>query len=87
MQKQSDKLCKIIIRDLATKFKIDPKLIVTRLLDKNDKEDMRNGLLTIEVLESHIKAWIEIGIPDVAHGKTTPLSPNEKAELEDSYSK
>ena len=72
-KKLNDERCKNIIRFLAKKLGSDPKLIVTRLLSEEDKDDMRNGDLPIESLECHIKVWLEAGMPDYAHGLTEPM--------------
>ena len=65
----TDEECKIIINRLAKKLCARPELIVTRLLSEQDKENMRQGNVPIESLECHIKAWINNGMPDYAHGK------------------
>lgn len=63
---RTDKVCKEIIRNLARKLGIEPpSLITTRLMSEDDKEDMRQGLLTIEALETHIKVWKETGMRDL----------------------
>ena len=76
-QKLSDEACKNIIRGIALKHKVDPKLIVTRLLSPEDKDDMRRGELPIESLALHVELWIKAGMPDYAHGKTEPLNLND----------
>lgn len=69
----SDNDCKEIISILAKKLCVRPKLITARLLSDNDKYDMRLGLLPIEALECHIRAWVASGMPDYAYGNTIPL--------------
>jgi len=64
-RKLTDKACKDIIKDIARKYKIDPRLIVTKLLSGEDKDDMRAGLLPIASLDCHVRAWIENGMPDL----------------------
>lgn len=78
MERISDKICKEIIKTLAKKCNVDPKLIVTRLMSEEDKEDMRNGLLPIDSLELHVRVWIEKGMPDYAHGHSA-----ESADVSD----
>jgi len=72
-RKITDKACKDIIRTIGNKLGVDPKFIALRLLDENDKDDMRNGELSMSLLEAHVKAWIQKGMPDYAHGCTEPL--------------
>lgn len=50
-------------------------LISTRLLSKEDKQDMLNGLISDEALFVGVKCWMEAGMPDYAHGHTTPYKP------------
>jgi hypothetical protein len=69
----SDKACKAIIIRVARKLNVEARLITTRLMSEEDKDDMRAGLLPIEALEAHIKVWMDNGMPDYAHGKTIPL--------------
>jgi len=69
----TDKACKAIIMWVAKKFNVEAELITTRLMDENDKNDMRNGELPIESLECHVMAWKAAGMPDYAHGKTVAL--------------
>ena len=72
-QKLTDKACKAIIIQVAKKLNVEAKLITTRLMDEQDKEDMRNGLISIEALECHVAVWKQNGLCDYAHGKDTPL--------------
>jgi hypothetical protein len=70
----TDSECKDIIRRLAKRLNIDPKLVTTRLMSEEDKNDMRAGNLPGKSLECHIKVWKASGMPDYAHGKTIPLA-------------
>jgi len=72
-KKLDDNTCKNIIRDLGRRLNVDPKLIVTRLLSEDDKNDMRNGDLPLNALKLHIEVWIKAGLPDYAHGLTEPM--------------
>jgi hypothetical protein len=67
--------CKRILSKLGFKLGVSPKLIATRLLDDNDKQDMLEGVLTIVELEACIAVWQANGMPDYAHGLTEPYSP------------
>ena len=69
----SDKACKAIIIRGARKLNVEARLITTRLMSEEDKNDMRAVLLPIEALEAHVKVWIENGLCDYAHGKTVAL--------------
>ncbi len=73
MPRVSDETCKAIIRRVAKRLGVEPKLITTRLMSDDDKEDMRQGNLPTEVLELHVKLWMDAGMPDYRHGKTIPL--------------
>jgi len=50
-------------------------LISTRLLSKEDKDDMLNGLVSDETLETAVQAWMSAGMPDYANGHTEPYKP------------
>lgn len=73
MNTLSDTECKKILSKLGFKLGVSPKLIATRLLSDEDKEDMRNGEVPIESLELHIELWMKAGMPDYAHGNDKPL--------------
>ena len=47
-------------------------LILTRLLSGEDKKDMQQGNIPMETLECAVKAWMDAGMPDYAHGFTNP---------------
>lgn len=66
---RSDALCKEIIRFLAKRHKIDPKLIVTKLMSEDDKNDLRDGNLSENVFSKHIEVWIKKGCPDYRNGE------------------
>lgn len=75
----TDSECKDIIRRLAKRHGVQARLIVTRLMSEEDKQDMREGNLPAKALDCHIKVWKENGMCDYAHGKTVPLA-QEKAQ-------
>lgn len=84
----SDDDCKQIIKMVCKKLCARPELVVTRLLSEEDKQDMRNCNLSIESLECHIKAWIDAGMPDYAHGKTeTYYEEQKRSKLEKPFIK
>lgn len=76
MTNLTDDDCKKILSKLGLKLGVSPKLIATRLLSDEDKEDMRNGEIPIDSLEIHIKLWMKAGLPDYAHGDDKPLKRN-----------
>ena len=55
---------------------VKAELISTRLLSKEDKQDMLDGLVTDEALYTHVKCWMEAGMPNYAEGKTEPYRPD-----------
>ena len=83
MPKMDDRKCKDIIKFLARKLGADPKLIVTRLMSEDDKNDMRNGDLPMESLECHIKVWMEAGCPDYVNVKYENSSVPNKAQRDE----
>jgi len=70
----TDVECKDIIRRLGKRLNVEPKLITTRLMSEDDKQDMREDNLPVKSLECHIKVWMAAEMPDYAHGKTVPLA-------------
>jgi hypothetical protein len=64
--------CKKIISKLGFKFGVSPRLIVTRLLSDEDKEDMTKGFVPIASLEKSVEVWKLYGMPNYANGETEP---------------
>jgi hypothetical protein len=62
--------CKRLLSKIGLKIGVSPILISTRLLSDEDKKDMLNGDLSLEILELHVKMWMANGMPDYAHGNT-----------------
>lgn len=48
---------------------VKAELISTRLLSKEDKEDMQAGLVPVDALITHVKVWIVSGMPDYSNSK------------------
>jgi hypothetical protein len=67
--------CKHMLFNIGLKLGVSPNLISTRLLTKLDKEDMLNGLLPLDALETGVKIWMKEGMPDTANGKNEPYRP------------
>lgn len=70
--------CQKIIFNAAIKLGCSPKLITTRLLDDQDKVDMKVGLIDIVALECHIEAFMASGMPDYAHGSIETYEEEKK---------
>jgi hypothetical protein len=68
--------CQKIIFNLGIKCGVSPKLIATRLLSEDDKQDMLRGDLPIEALECAVRLWMDAGMPDYANGLTEPMKKN-----------
>ena len=54
---------------------VKAELISTRLLSKDDKRDMLNGLVSDKTLITAVKCWIEAGMPNYTNGDTERLKP------------
>ena len=62
---------------------VKAELISTRLLSKEDKQDMLNGLVPDETLFVAVKCWIEAGMPNYSIGsderyKPAPVLPMQR---------
>jgi len=77
----TDKACKAIIIQIAKELDVEARLITTRLMSEDDKNDMRNGDLPKDALKLHIQVWKQSVYPDYAHGKTIPLAEEQQAVL------
>ena len=64
--------CKRMLFKLAIKHGVAPKLISERLLSKEDKEDMLQGLFTFETLDCFVTVWKEYGMCNYADGTGKP---------------
>lgn len=69
--------CKSKLFKLGIKLGVSPTLISTRLLSKEDKDDMLNGLIPDDALECHVQVWMKAGMPDYANGHTDPYKAPE----------
>lgn len=56
--------CRRMIFNVGVKLGISPKLIATRLLSEEDKNDMLSGLVDAQYLEQAVRVWSENGSPD-----------------------
>lgn len=64
--------CQRQLFQIGIKIGVSPKLISTRLLSKEDKEDMLAGLIPPESLMAAVKIWVHNKMPDYANGNTEP---------------
>lgn len=60
--------CKKILFKLGMKHGVSPKLISERLLSSEDKEDMLQGLISLETLDCAIRVWMYYGMCNYANG-------------------
>jgi hypothetical protein len=67
--------CKKILFNLGLKLGVSPRLIATRLLSDEDKEDMVNGLIPLDALETHVKVWMDNKMPDYVNGLSDAYVP------------
>lgn len=56
--------CRRMIFNVGVKLGISPKLIATRLLSEEDKNDMLSGLVDAQYLEQAVRVWSENDSPD-----------------------
>jgi len=64
--------CQKMLFDIGIKIGVSPKLISTRLLSNEDKQDMLSGLLPVDCLVIGVRTWLAAGMPDYANGKFDP---------------
>lgn len=69
---EREEQCKRMLFKVAIKHGIAPKLISERLLSKEDKEDMLNGLVSFDTLDAHVAVWKEYGMCNYADGSMKP---------------
>jgi len=73
--------CKSKLFRLGIKLGVSPRLIATRLLSQEDKDDMLKGLISDEALEAHVKVWMEFGMCDYANGLYIPYRPSSELPM------
>lgn len=74
--------CQKKLFNLGIKLGVSPKLIASRLLSNDDKDDMLKGLVEDEMLEIAVKCWMDSSMPDYANGHTSPYSPKNELPLQ-----
>ena len=67
--------CQKILFKIGIELGVSPKLIATRLLSKEDKQDMLDGLIPIDSLVTAVRVWMMNGMPDYANGKFEAYTP------------
>lgn len=65
---QSVEQCKRMLFKAAVKHGISPRLISERLLSKEDKDDMLQGLVSFEMLDCFITMWKANGMYNCSDG-------------------
>lgn len=68
--------CQNILKEIGLALRVNPKLISTRLLSKDDKDDMVQGLIPLDSLVTGVRVWIENGMPDYANGLYERYKPS-----------
>lgn len=68
--------CKKKLFNAGITLGVSPKLISNRLLSKEDKQDMLNGLIPDETLLTAVKCWMEAGMPNYANGSDERYRPD-----------
>lgn len=68
--------CKSALFNLGIKLGVSPRLISERLLSKDDKDDMLNGLISLDELSIHCQVWLDNKMPDYANGNTACYKPD-----------
>ena len=60
---------------IAKMLCVKAELISNRLLSKEDKQDMLDGLIPIDSLVTAVRVWMVNGMPDYADGKFEAYTP------------
>jgi len=74
--------CQKKLFQLGIKLGVSPKLIATRLLSKEDKEEMVNGLIPDDSLETAVRVWMENRMPNYADGTAKPYKPAHEKPMQ-----
>lgn len=64
--------CKRMLFKLGLKHGVSPSLISSRLLCKEDKNDMLQGLVSFDTLDCAVAVWKEYGMCNYADGSGKP---------------
>lgn len=59
---------------IGKKHCVKASLLSTRLLSKEDKQDMLNGELPMDSLENHVIVWKQNGMADCTNGNLMPFN-------------
>mgnify|MGYP001570774667 CR=1 FL=1 len=68
--------CKHQLFKIGIELGVSPKLISTRLLSEDDKNDMVAGLIDHTTLVTAVEVWISNGMPNYAQGSTERYKPS-----------
>lgn len=74
--------CQHQIFKIGLDLGVSPKLISTRLLSKDDKEDMLQGLIEYDYLVTGVRVWMLNGMPDYANGLHERYSPSNDKPMQ-----
>jgi len=64
---RSEQECKKILSKIGFKLGVSPSLISTKLLSKEDKKAMLEGLISEEILELYVSVWKSTGMQDMVN--------------------
>ena len=67
---------------LGLKLGVSPRLIATRLLSEADKDDMLNGLLDDDSLETGVRVWRDNGMPEYSNGSGAIYKPSSDLPMQ-----
>lgn len=62
---KTDEECKRMLSRIGFKLGVSPRKISELLLSADDKQDMREGRLSIDELEAHVQVWMDSGQQDM----------------------
>ena len=73
--------CKDLLKIVGKMLCVKAELISTRLLSKEDKEDMLAGKVSIESLVTAVRVWRDHGMPNYAEGSYSRYMPPENLPM------
>ncbi len=73
-KKRTVRECQSMLFKLGVEFGISPKIISSKLLSIDDKNDMLEGLISYDALRVAVERWIAVGKPDYAKGSNSSNS-------------
>ncbi len=73
--------CQRQLFKIGIELGVSPKLISTRLLSKDDKDDMVRGLIPIDSLVTAVRVWMGNGMQDYANGSYERYKPRSELPM------